>query len=67
MERDTPRKSDAPKAASPWHWRDCQIEPEWCYPTSPPPDPKQGEIWHDEAERILYVWSGAEWVEIRED
>ena len=68
MERDNRPTPDSPAPkAKPWHWRDCQIEPDWCYPTTPPADPSQGALWHDTVEQILYVWSGSQWMEIPED
>ena len=68
MERDTGRAPDPPETEPQrWHWRHSQIEPDWCYPTSPPANPAQGAVWHDVVEQLVYVWSGTEWIELRED
>jgi len=54
-------------AAGPWHWRDCQLMPEGCYPTTQPANPVTGDGWYDSVEQIVYLWDGFEWIEIPED
>jgi hypothetical protein len=50
-----------------WNWRDSQTGPVDSYPTTEPTNPGVGQLWFDATVQALYIWDGAEWLEVPGD